>query len=145
MTKPSTGRSNAIIGDRYYIANITIFSGHNISDSILHYYKKSTWIHGFLTDWVQRTIVDDNISKPISFSTSTGTPQGCCLSPLLFPIYTNQTTSSLSNITVIKYADDTWIIHCIGNQSELHSYFNEINKSSEQCNALNLLLNLSKT
>ena len=48
MTKPSTGSSNAIIGDRYYIANIALFSGHNISDSILHYSKKYIWIHGYM-------------------------------------------------------------------------------------------------
>jgi len=55
------------------------------------------WIHSFLTNRVQRTTVDDIISNPII--TITGTPQGCCLSPLLFSIYTNRVTSSQSDVT----------------------------------------------
>ena len=101
------------------------------------------WIYSFLTKRTQRTIADGITSKPIM--TSTGTPQGCCLSPLLFSIYTNRITSNLSNVTVIKYADDTCIIGCIGNQSDLCSYFDEINRISKQCSDLNLLLNPTKT
>ena len=99
----------------------------------------TTRIHSSLTDQVQRIIYDKNLSKPIK--TSSGTPQGCCLSPLLFSIYTNQITYSLSNITVIKYAADTCIIGSVGKQSELHSLFNEINGFA----ALKILLNPSKT
>ena len=101
------------------------------------------WIYSFLTNRTQRTIVDGNISKPII--TNTGTPQGCCLSPLLFSIYTNRITSDLSNITVIKYADDTCLIGCISNQSDLSAYLDEISRISKQCCDLNLLLNASKT
>ena len=92
---------------------------------------------------MQRTIVDGKTSNPII--TNTGTPQGCCLSPLLFSIYTNRITSNLSNVTVIKYADDTCIIGCIANQSDLCTYFEEINRIAKQCNDLNLLLNPTKT
>ena len=101
------------------------------------------WIYSFLSNRVQRTIVDGKTSNPII--TNTGTPQGCCLSPLLFSIYTNRITSNLSNVTVIKYADDTCIIGCIANQSDLCTYFEEINRIAKQCNDLNLLLNPTKT
>jgi len=63
----------------------------------------------------------------------------------LFSIYTNRITSSQSNITVIKYADDTCIIGCIGKQSDLNIYYDEIKRISKQCDDLNLLLNPSKT
>ena len=101
------------------------------------------WIYSFLSNRVQRTIVDGKLSNPIT--TNTGTPQGCCLSPLLFSIYTNRITSNLSNVTVIKYADDTCIIGCIANQSDLCTYFDEINRIARQCDELNLLLNPTKT
>ena len=84
----------------------------------------------FLSDRVQRTMVDGNLSRPIK--TNTGTPQGSVLSPLLFSIYTDRITSELSNVTIIKYADDTCIIGCISNQQDLDSYFNEIDRISKQ-------------
>jgi len=57
----------------------------------------------------------------------------------------NRITSSQSNITVIKYADDTCIIGCIGKQCDLNIYFYKIKRISKQCNDLNLSLNPSKT
>ena len=101
------------------------------------------WIYSFLSNRVQRTVVDGKTSNAII--TNTGTPQGCCLSPLLFSIYTNRITSNLSNVTIIKYADDTCIIGCIAYQSDLNSYFDEIHRIAKQCADLNLLLNPTKT
>jgi len=103
----------------------------------------TVWISSFLRDRVQRTMVDGNLSRPIK--TNTGTPQGSVLSPLLFSIYTDRITSELSNVTIIKYADDTCIIGCISNQQDLDSYFNEIDRISKQCSDYDLLLNASKT
>ena len=88
-------------------------------------------------------MVDGKLSRPIK--TNTGTPQGSVLSPLLFSIYTDQITSELSNVTIIKYAGDTCIIGCISNQQDLDSYFNEIDRISKQCSDYDLLLNASKT
>jgi len=82
-------------------------------------------------------------SNPII--TNTGTPQGCFLSPLFFSIYTNRITSSQSNITVIKHADETCVIGCFGKQSDLNIYFDKINIIFKQCDDLNIiLLNFSK-
>jgi len=75
---------------------------------------------------------------------NTGTPQGCFLSPLLFSVYTNRITSSQSNITVIKHADETCVIGCFGKQSDLNIYFDKINIIFKQCDDLNILINFSK-
>ena len=66
------------------------------------------WIASFLTGRTQRTVVNNIMSKPIT--TYTGTPQGSVLSPLLFSIYTNRLVSECSNVTIVKYADDTCIM-----------------------------------
>ena len=123
------------------------FNTINVSNLIsqLHHLDSAVteWICSFLSDRVQRTMVDGTLSHPIT--TNTGTPQGSVLSPLLFSIYTDRITSTLSNVTVIKYADDTCIIGCISNKQDLDSYFNEIDRISRQCVDLDLLLNASKT
>jgi len=106
------------------------------------YTTNSSWLQCYWVDLqlsyrVQCTIVDGITSNPII--TNTGTHQGCCLSPLLFSIYTNRITSSQSSITVIKYADDTCIIVCIVKQSDLNIYFDQIKRISKQCDDLKLL------
>ena len=70
------------------------------------------WVTSFLSNRVQQTMVNNKLSAPIL--THTGTPQGSVLSPLLFSLYTNRITSNLSNITVLKYADDTCVIGLVG-------------------------------
>ena len=101
------------------------------------------WVASFLTCRTQRTIVNNTMSK--SITTYTGTPQGSVLSPLLFSIYTNRLVSECSNVTILKYADDTCIIGCISDDNDLQAYFNEISRVSTLCKQLDLSLNPSKT
>ena len=116
----------------------------NLISQLRHLDSRVTnWVGSFLSGRTQRTIVDNKLSQPIT--TYTGTPQGSVLSPLLFSVYTNRITSTLNNVTVIKYADDTCIIGCIANESDLSDYFYEISRITEQCKDLDLLLNPSKT
>ena len=105
--------------------------------------KVTGWITSFLSQRKQQTLVKDKLSKPIT--TNTGTPQGSVLSPLLFSIYTDKIRSSMSNVTILKYADDTCVIGCIGDNQDLCNYFSEINRIAQQCTDLDLLLNASKT
>lgn len=61
------------------------------------------WILDFLTDRSQRVRINGVLSDPV-FS-STGSPQGCVLSPLLFTLYTNMCQGRHENKSIIKYAD----------------------------------------
>ncbi len=64
------------------------------------------WILDFLTDRTQRVRVNGRLSAPLI--SSTGTPQGCVLSPLLCILYTYDCISKHNNI-FFKFADDTVI------------------------------------
>ena len=86
------------------------------------------WVASFLTGRSQRTVVNNITSK--SITTYTGTPQSSVISPLLFSIYTNRLVSECSNVTILKYADDTCIIGCISDDNYLQAYFNEISRVS---------------
>ena len=66
------------------------------------------WIMNFLNSRVQRVRVGSFLSD--AMTTSTGSPQGCVLSPLLFILYTNSCTSTLQYRHFIKYADDTALV-----------------------------------
>jgi hypothetical protein len=105
--------------------------------------RVTNWVSSFLTGRKQRTVVNNILST--SVTTNTGTPQGSVLSPLLFSAYTNRIRSEQSNITILKYADDTCVIGCISDDNNLSTYFNEIKRVSNQCEELDLLLNPTKT
>ncbi|KAK3522998.1 hypothetical protein QTP86_010502 [Hemibagrus guttatus] len=66
------------------------------------------WINSFLTNRHQLV----KLGKFTSYSrtTSTGAPQGCVLSPLLFSRYTNDCTSTDPSVKLLKFADDTTVI-----------------------------------
>ena len=55
-------------------------------------------------------------------TTNTGTTQGTVLSPLLFSVYTDFITTATSNVTVLKYADDTVVIGNIQSNSDFMLY-----------------------
>ena len=116
----------------------------NLISELQHLDSRVTnWVSSFLTGRTQRTMVNNILST--SITTSTGTPQGSVLSPLLFSVYTNRIKSEQRNITILKYADDTCIIICISNNNDLSNYFNEISRVSNQCENFDLLLNPTKT
>ncbi|TWW62553.1 putative RNA-directed DNA polymerase from transposon BS [Takifugu flavidus] len=74
------------------------------------------WITHFLTDRRQYVRLGKTVSDSVSIST--GSPQGCVLSPLLFSLYTNCCTSSHQSVKLIKFADDTTLIGLISNGDE---------------------------
>ncbi len=74
------------------------------------------WITSFLTDRQQLV----RLGK-YTFSTrtiSTGAPQGCVLSPLLFSLNTNDCTSKDPSVKLLKFADDTTLIGLIQDGDE---------------------------
>ncbi|XDV41036.1 hypothetical protein PO909_009977 [Leuciscus waleckii] len=69
------------------------------------------WVLDFLSDRPQKVRMGGNISTELTLST--GTPQGCCLSPKLFTLYTHDCVTNQNNTAIIKYADDTTVLGLI--------------------------------
>ena len=53
------------------------------------------------------------------------TPQGCVLSPVLFTLYTSDCMATTPTCTILKYADDTVIIGCMGETNSNDEYLSE--------------------
>ncbi|TWW72322.1 hypothetical protein D4764_16G0008190 [Takifugu flavidus] len=100
------------------------------------------WITHFLTDQGQYVRLGKTVSDSVSIST--GSPQGCVLSSLLFSLYTNCCTSSHQSVKLIKFADDTTLIGLISNGDET-AYRREVARLVSWCGHNNLQLNAQKT
>uniref|UniRef100_A0A672I8N9 Reverse transcriptase domain-containing protein n=2 Tax=Salarias fasciatus TaxID=181472 RepID=A0A672I8N9_SALFA len=100
------------------------------------------WLLDFLSQRPQVVRVGNNISSSITLST--GAPQGCVLSPLLFTLLTHDCISIHSSNHLVKFADDTTLVGLITNSDETH-YRKEVELLTRWCTDNNLLLNVSKT
>uniref|UniRef100_A0A3B3HPU9 Reverse transcriptase domain-containing protein n=1 Tax=Oryzias latipes TaxID=8090 RepID=A0A3B3HPU9_ORYLA len=100
------------------------------------------WITDFLTDRQQYVRLGKLVSD--TRTTSTGSPQGCVLSPLLLSLYTNSCTAGHLSVKLLKFADDTTLIGLISDGDE-SAYRSEIARLVSWCNANNLELNALKT
>ncbi len=100
------------------------------------------WILDFLTGRPQSVRVGHNTSSTTTLST--GAPQGCVLSPLLFTLLTHDCTAKFSSNHNIKFADDTTVVGLISNNDETH-YIEEVAQLAEWCGANKLSLNVEKT
>ena len=93
-----------------------------LADRLLHQFKLDpnliSWITDFLTNRSQCVRVNRVFSNVLS--SSTGSPQGCCWSPLLFILYTNECRSSFSNRLILKFADDTVIVSLLQGDEQDH-------------------------
>ena len=101
-----------------------------------------SWVLDFLTDRPQTVRVGTRTSGPRTVST--GTPQGCVLSPLLYTLFTYDCASTQRNTTIIKFADDTTVIGLITGGVET-DYREEVAQLVSWCHTNNLSLNTEKT
>ncbi len=77
-------------------------------------FGKST---SFLTD--RQQVVRLRKFSSSTRTISTGAPQGCVLSPLLFSLYTNDCTSKDPSVKLLKFTDDTTLIGLIQDVTSL--------------------------
>ncbi len=96
------------------------------------------WINSFLTDRQQLVRLGKFSSN--TCTTSTGAPQGCVLSPLLFSLYTNDCTSKDPSVKLLKFAEDTTLIGLIQDGDE-SAYRQEVKELAVWCSLNNLELN----
>ena len=100
------------------------------------------WITSFLNNRRQQVRLGSITSDTRTIST--GAPQGCVLSPLLFSLYTNDCTSGDSSVKLLKYADDTTVIGLIRDGDE-SAYRQEVEQLVHWCSQNHLELNPLKT
>uniref|UniRef100_A0A3B4FGV2 Reverse transcriptase domain-containing protein n=1 Tax=Pundamilia nyererei TaxID=303518 RepID=A0A3B4FGV2_9CICH len=100
------------------------------------------WILNFLTDRPQSVRVGKQVSPSISLST--GAPQGCVLSTLLYSLYTYDCVATSDTTSIVKFADDTAVVGLISDNIET-AYLEEIRNLETWCQENNLLLNIRKT
>ncbi|KAI5629143.1 gastrula zinc finger protein XlCGF28.1-like [Silurus asotus] len=74
------------------------------------------WILDFLTERPQSVRIGNSISSTTTLST--GAPQGCVLSPLLFTLLTHDCAPTHSSNHIIKFADDTTVVGLISKNDE---------------------------
>ena len=102
----------------------------------------SLWINQFLLNRTQRVKLMDSVSDVIQIST--GAPQGCVLSPVLFSLYTSDYRSNDASCLMIKYADDTSLTGKISLNDETQ-YRKEICEFVNCCDKNFLVINVNKT
>ncbi|XDV11492.1 hypothetical protein PO909_000423 [Leuciscus waleckii] len=99
------------------------------------------WLVDFLTNRSQRVRVNGVLSNVLL--SSTGTPQGCVLSPLLFSLYTDDCRSIFNGRHIVKFADDSVIVSLL---NEFESDSGPVTDHFIQwCDASFLNINASKT
>ncbi len=99
------------------------------------------WITSFLIERQELVRLGKLISRTLTIST--GAPQGCVLSQLLFSLYTNDCTSNPS-VNLLKFVDDTTVIGLI-KDGDKSAYRQEVEQLSVWCSLNNLELNTLKT
>ena len=76
------------------------------------------WFHGYLSPRMQCVKLDGILSH--SLPVVSGVPQGSILGPLLFLIFINDITETVTSSDLLLFADDTKCFKTIGNPSDCH-------------------------
>ncbi|KAI4883582.1 hypothetical protein NFI96_033202, partial [Prochilodus magdalenae] len=99
-----------------------------------------------LRNWVLDRPQSVRISNKISSTTtlSTGAPQGCVLSPLLFTLLTQGCAAKYNTNHIVKFADDTSVVGLITKNNET-AYREEVQRLTDWWRTNNLSLNVDKT
>jgi hypothetical protein len=101
------------------------------------------WIYYYLSNRTQRVFFNGSLSYIIQVES--GIPQGSCLGPLLFSIFTNDLPLALSKAYVSMYADDSTSYKSATTASEITATHNKDLLSVLEWVTSNKLVNISKT
>ena len=99
------------------------------------------WILDFLTCRQQRVFVNGLFSDTVV--TNTGSPQGCCLSPFLYILYTDSCRSSREGTYLVKFSDDAALLSLLKGTESNHA--ESLVEFVNWCDNNFLELNVSKT
>lgn len=99
------------------------------------------WILDFLTNRTQRVRVNGHTSDVLI--SSTDSPQGCVLSPLLYILYTNDCRSEYENRYILKFADNSVILSLLHGTENNHGPV--VDEFVQWCDKSFLKLNVAKT
>ena len=91
-----------------------------------------SWVYNFLTQRQQTVGVGSRTSKTITVST--GSPQGCVLSPLLFSLPTFDCTARFCSNRILKFADDMTVVGLIKDNNGA-AYREEVKQLSSWCSS----------
>ena len=145
---------NAYINKSYVIGVFLDFSkafdtvDHDLLLHKLHRYGLRGVVYDFMRSYLanrtQYVQIKDCKSSPIVVTT--GVPQGSCLGPLLFNIYTNDLNFLLTDVKAIMYADDVVFYAESGSLDLLTSFVEQkLHSVYDWCKFNRLVLNTSKT
>lgn len=73
-----------------------------------------------------------------TWTISTGAPQGCVLSPLLFSFYMCSCTTGNSSVKLLKFVDDTTTVICLIQDGDESAYRREMEQLALWCCQNNL-------
>ena len=83
-------------------------------------------------------------NRQAAITLSTGSPQGCVLSSLLFTLLTHDCSVKHPSCLIVKFADDTAVVGRIMNNDEF-DYRQEVEHLEGWCSENNLCVNVKKT
>lgn len=103
-----------------------------------------TWMYSYLSNRTQTVFFNGSLSGIRNITC--GVPQGSCLGPLLFNIFTNDLPYILRKANIVMYADDSTIYTSASTQMELQTVLNkELQYVVDWVELNKLALNIVKT
>lgn len=104
------------------------------------------WISSFLSDRCQTIRTNDTKEQAPLQTITGGTPQGSCLSPILFALVMSSLHTLSSQSAIVKYADDITLISWHSKSEDNNIILqNEVTHIEQWCAMHGLCINPSKT